>query len=218
MYRALAAALAGIAQVYGVWMPGNGPRKNDTPPESLRQVCAELYELNDFLEDKKICFLGHSMGALMAYETARQLRERFNTPVVGMIVAACLPPSYKSETRRHTMSDAQLIESLIALGMPREALTLEAFGVQILSRLRRDLRYVETHQHSTRGEQLDCSILAIAGNNDREAKPNAMKFWESFTRNSFTFDCVPGDHFFLQEISHRLKAQLYVYIESLEKL
>ena len=70
---------AGI-EVFGVQLPGRGARINEKPYRSMRVLIPELVNgLSDVL-DAPFAFFGHSMGALIAFEVARELRLQRSRP------------------------------------------------------------------------------------------------------------------------------------------
>jgi medium-chain acyl-[acyl-carrier-protein] hydrolase len=80
----------GWSQIYRPWinhlshdielclidLPGRGPRLSETPITSLSVLVEEiLVNIHTYL-DRPFAFFGHSMGALLAFELAKLLRQR----------------------------------------------------------------------------------------------------------------------------------------------
>src|SRR6266852_5398189 len=59
------------SEVYGVCYPGRAERIDEPPPTDLRQLAGEIAAAVEPLSDRPIALFGHSMGGIVALETAR---------------------------------------------------------------------------------------------------------------------------------------------------
>lgn len=87
-YGALAPHMTGIS-FKAVTLPGHDTRKNETAPENIAAMAAWLAgEINDVPAEYDVVLLGHSMGALVALESAAHPRVR---AAVLAGAGTCLP-------------------------------------------------------------------------------------------------------------------------------
>jgi medium-chain acyl-[acyl-carrier-protein] hydrolase len=148
--------------------------------------------------DMPFVFYGHSMGALISFELARQLRRQNSTGPVHLFVSSCRAPQLPVlGPLIHTLPDFTFVEKL---RHPKGALEEMLKDVELmqlmLPTLRADLALCETYIYSPEAP-LDCSISAFGGINDRTVTYSDLVAWRGQTRSSLTLRLFPGDHFFL---------------------
>ncbi|MCS5516151.1 alpha/beta fold hydrolase [Pseudomonas qingdaonensis] len=66
-------AAAGVCELYAVELPGRSRRLREPFAHSVTEVAAAFAEQCQALPDKPLVLFGHSLGALLAYETAQVL-------------------------------------------------------------------------------------------------------------------------------------------------
>lgn len=146
-----------------------------------------------------LAFVGHSMGALLAFETAHVLRHRGRPGPRLLAAVACRGPTWPA-TRPwlHDQDDASFVRSLTERfrSLPPELVAQPEWLAAFLPTLRADLRAVETY---VGGGSLECPILAFGGTDDREIGPAALGAWRAATSGEFSLKLVSGNHFFLHE-------------------
>ena len=197
MFREWAGALANGIEVCPVHLPG----------ESLREACAtNVHDLVPVMAgallpyfDRPFALFGHSMGAIIALELLRYLQRERGPGAVHLFVSARSAPGVASEEPPlHSLPQAELVHQLKLLnGTPQEVLDNEDLLEILLPRLRADFQLNETYAYQP-GEPLQCPITAFAGSEDSRARPDQMREWARQTTGKFSFQILPGDHFFLQ--------------------
>jgi len=75
-------------------IPMDSAFDNDTP---FREVISSLAEsvIQQIQHSERFILFGHSMGAALAYETAKALSERIMPSQIGVVLSGMLPPSRK---------------------------------------------------------------------------------------------------------------------------
>jgi medium-chain acyl-[acyl-carrier-protein] hydrolase len=144
-------------------------------------------------------FFGHSMGALISFELARELRRRHSAAPVHLYVSGRRAPQIShTELNIFDLPDDQFIKQMQRFnGTPREVLQNAELMELFLPVLRADFELVETYQY-TPGEPLPCSITAYGGFEDEDAPQATVLAWEQQTSSNFASRMVPGGHFFIQ--------------------
>jgi surfactin synthase thioesterase subunit len=69
--------------------------------------------------------------------------------------------------------------------------------------LRSDMALFENARYRP-GSPLDVPITAFAGDRDKAVTPEEVAAWREQTRAGFSFDLLPGDHFFLKSSQNAL--------------
>ncbi|MFP2924076.1 thioesterase II family protein [Pyxidicoccus sp. 3LG] len=185
-------------EVWGVQLPGRGARAEEAPLTRLRELVDTLVDAVDF--GTSFAFFGHSLGALVAFETARRLRSLGRPTPRWLFLSAApapqLPP--RSIPASHLDEDG-LLTALeptygeLALELREDAELREL----ILPGLRADLMLVESHQHEA-GAPLDCELVVTGGTEDDLAREE-LEPWRVHTSGPFELHLLPGGHFYLRE-------------------
>ena len=144
-------------------------------------------------------FFGHSMGALVSFELARELRRQRMPGPVHMIVSGYRAPQLRDpHPAIHQLPDPDFQAQLRQLGgTPEGVLENPELMELLLPVLRADFAVCENYTYAAE-QPLDCSITAFGGNNDAKATRAELSAWQTQTRKSFSIRMFPGGHFFVQ--------------------
>jgi len=181
-----------------ILLPGREQRYREQPFVSLPLLVSALADALQPWLDGSYAFFGHSMGGLIAFELARELRRRQMPTPRHLFLAGITPPQARSRERlRHQLTDIDLLDELRRFGgTPARLLDEPEIAQMLLPTVRADLALVETYR--PRHEQpLSLPITALAGGSDPEAPAEAMAGWRAHTDAGFQVTTYPGDHFFL---------------------
>lgn len=190
-------------------------------------VRAMAHALRPFL-NYPFAFFGHSMGATISFELARQLRRQKAPEPICLFVSAEQAPQLPSLVPPlHQLPDADFIEQLRSLnGTPEAVLQNTELMSIMLPMLRADLAMCETYMYQEE-EPLAYPISVFGGQQDGEVSYPSLTAWRDQTCNNFTLRLLPGSHFFikdsqaplLQAISHDLMlAWTSYHVEKQENL
>ncbi|MGW1373186.1 thioesterase II family protein [Streptomyces sp. NPDC002446] len=168
--------LGGGFRVLAAQYPGRGARDDVPPAPSVASLAAELADqVRRYITEPLVIF-GHSMGALIGYETAWRLQE-ISQPALGLYSSAALSPIEYSEIRLGTdEKSAADIENLAGqLGIPLP--NAEPMRQKMLRALRHDLSLVDTYQHGSEARPLTCPVTVITALNDEVIPPSSAEKW-----------------------------------------
>jgi len=186
--------------LYAIQLPGHGRRLAEPPLDELGSIVKQLGAVLTEFSDLPLVFFGHSMGALMAFETARELRRIARIQPELLFVAGYHAPQVGHRPRSiHDLPEAEFIQKIRDLeGTPAEILDdSQALGI-ILPPLRADFKIVDTYRY-----QLDlplrCPITAFSGANDSHFEQGAIDAWRFQTTGAFSMHILAGGHFFIHE-------------------
>lgn len=192
-------SLPSIVDVCPILLPGREARLSDplyTDSQALIQKIAEAIELH---LDKPYALFGHSMGALLAFEVARQLHDKGLRPPSYLFVSGRIAANLPLEHgRTHDLPTPDFLAELDRRygGLPRQLLQNQELLDIYLPILRADMQVLETHPYGDR-LPLDCPIIAFAGSNDQSVPDESLHAWSTLTRSTFSVHRIPGDHFYL---------------------
>ncbi len=201
-YHFLAKALADTrVQVVLVLYPGRELRMREDPLESMDGLVALLAEeLAPFWSDGlPFSFLGHSMGALAAFELTHFLREHGDALPRHLFLSGRQPPHAATNVLRMTgLSDEAFLD---AVGhrygaIPKAILENRDLCALILRSMRADFVLMEGYRMRDRGP-LAVPITLLNGRADRWIDEQIVTEWSRYTTAPVASHFFSGDHFYL---------------------
>ncbi|MFD7721616.1 thioesterase II family protein [Streptomyces sp. NPDC059814] len=146
---------------------------------------------------RPLMLFGHSMGALLAFETARRLAAEGRAPA-ALLVSGSEAPSLPRRARLPTpASDEDLIgEMRLLSGTDEELLTDPEILGLALPPLRADYAMLFARTHVP-GPPLRCPVVALTGDRDPRVSVEGVQAWEQETEGPFERHVLSGGHFFL---------------------
>ena len=209
MYWEWSDALADDVEVCAIQLPGRGPRFRETPIDDASGAVGALTDAIRPYLDRPFAMFGHSMGAILAYETARRVTAAFGCTPSHLFVsghrAPHLPPRRKPI---HHLPDDAFIAGVRALnGTPAEFFDDPELVTLCLPMLRADFRLVESYVELA-GERLSCPLLALGGDADPTVSAADLAAWRAATSGRFRSILFAGDHFYVRTARASLIARL----------
>jgi medium-chain acyl-[acyl-carrier-protein] hydrolase len=199
IYRGWSASLPPDVEVCPVQIPGRENRLREPPFERPEPLVQALLEgLQPYFRGLPFVFFGHSMGAMLSFEVARELRRRGQTMPLHLFVSGRRAPQVPDrEEPIHNLPEPQFIAKLRELnGTPEEVLQHAELMNLLLPVLRADFSVNETYVF-TEEEPLDAGISCFGGLGDKEVTRDDCALWKEQTRGRFRLRMLPGDHFFV---------------------
>ncbi|WP_150244393.1 thioesterase II family protein [Nocardiopsis quinghaiensis] len=180
-------------------LPGHGRRRSEDPLGDIpRMVERAVDELEREL-DGPFALFGHSLGAVVAFETAHALTARGRRPL-WLGVSGRAAPTLPARGARgiHELDDAALLASLNSVGggMPDRVAEVPEFRRRFLRLVRADLGAVGSYRPAPDRAPLTCPVTAYAGDTDPWAPTESVAAWRDQTSAAFTRRTLPGGHFY----------------------
>lgn len=188
--------LAPDIEMITIELPGHGIRTIEPLLTSAEEVARALVPELLPLFTKPLFFLGHSMGAVLAYETVRQLLNVGARPEHLYVIGA-YPPCVKHKELLSVQTDDILLQKIVELGgIPSELLADEELLAYFLPILRSDLKMAEVYYSPP--SSLPCPTTIFAGKDDIISIEDLAK-WRLMNPPTFHMGIYDGGHFFLHE-------------------
>ncbi|MEU2133688.1 alpha/beta fold hydrolase [Streptomyces sp. NPDC018352] len=196
-YVPLSTQVAGVAEALVVQYPGRHDRIAEPFAERFGDVVHAVLASLPASGGRPLLLFGHSMGALLAYETARRLAAVGREPA-ALFVSGSEAPSLPRRVRLPEQpGDDDLIREMRLLSGTDEELLAQPEILELaLPPLRADYAMLSRRVHVP-GPPLRCPVVALTGDNDPRVDVDAVQVWERETEGPFERHVLPGGHFFL---------------------
>lgn len=188
-------------EVCPVELPGRAGRMREPAARSIRSLVQSMASALLPWMDRPFAFYGHSMGALISFELACELRRRSNQlQPVHMFVSSCLAPHSprRGEKITYNLPEPEFIEELRGFnGIPREVLDHSEELMQLtMPLLRADFEACQTYQYIAE-PRLECPLTVVGGLLDKGLNQTDLEEWREQTTSACTVRMVSGDHLFI---------------------
>jgi surfactin synthase thioesterase subunit len=166
-------------------------------PADLKTLASMIVDVIQGSAPKTRAFFGHSMGAVVAYETARSIGS--DGKPTALFVSGRRAPSSTRPDEDHMLDEQSLVNKVLSLGgTDVQALLDSDVRQMVMPVIRRDYQLVECYRHSA-GPKLDLPIIGLVGEHDAMTTIDEADAWRNHTSGPFTLHRFPGGHFFLNE-------------------
>ncbi|MGA2117211.1 MAG: thioesterase domain-containing protein [Bryobacteraceae bacterium] len=198
-FAAWASGWSGAGPICPVRLPGRESRQIEAPFERMPALVMALADALTGYLDRPFGFFGHSMGAAVGFELARELRRRgLAQPGVLIASGARAPQFRRGHVPPPDPTDEQLLSELGRLeGTPPGLWADGAARALLLPVLRADTRLYRRYVYSEEAP-LDCAICAYGGTADANIGEAHLAAWREQTTGPFRLRRFEGGHFYLQ--------------------
>jgi medium-chain acyl-[acyl-carrier-protein] hydrolase len=205
IYRTWPKDLPPDIEVCAVQLPGRGGRLLETPFTDLSALIEALAEALLPQLETPFAFFGHSMGALIAFELARHLRQRHGLQPVHLFVsgfrAAQLPDP---DELTYNLPEAEFLAAVRRLnGTPEAILQNDELLSLMLPVVRADVTICETYAYQD-DAPLDCPLTSFGGRSDSIVSPEELMGWIVQTSGDYDVQMFDGDHFYINSARPQL--------------
>jgi surfactin synthase thioesterase subunit len=183
-----------VVELAPVQYPGHESRRSEKYAASMDElVDSLLHDLRPALAGD-FAFFGHSMGAIVAFELVRALR-RNGLPLPRLLIASgARAPQFR---RNHKPGPDPTREELLEQVRRLEGLPDPEMAELILPSLEADTALYRRYVYQEE-PPLDVPVTAVGGDSDPNVGEHHIRAWSEQTTAPFTWQLLPGGHFFLR--------------------
>jgi surfactin synthase thioesterase subunit len=210
LYEAWRPLLSPALEVTPIELPGRGRRLRERAlldfDELIEDVIAGILPLLD----SPFALLGHSMGAVLAFECARVLSAAQGCSPLALVVSGHRAPQLPPRPRpaMHELDDAGFLARAREFSSDlNDALEYEELRELFLPVLRSDLTAMEAYVYRP-GEPLACDILALGGTDDPHVSEEELAGWAEQTKAGFHMRLFAGNHFFIHHAAKQVVTEV----------
>ncbi|AXL87377.1 hypothetical protein C4J65_02890 [Streptomyces sp. CB09001] len=197
-FSAMAAALPEDIGLVAVQYPGRQDRRAEPCGEDIAGLSEGAAGELLAYPGRRLFLLGHSMGALVAFETARLLAERHI--VARLFVSAARPPSHDwQEPDLDGLTDSEVVTGVRRLGGVPEPLLDDPETVGELVRvLRGDHRALRRYR-APADAVLPIPVTVLLAEEDPKNSASQVRDWARHSTAGCGIERLPGGHFSLTD-------------------
>jgi len=177
--------------------PGREDRWGEPKTASVEKLVeAMANDLEPHLQGR-FAFLGHSFGALVAFEFARTLHRRGLPAPLRLFISAVRAPHLPPKESIHELPEKEFLNKLCEFnGMPDEVLRSADLLPLVLPIIREDFRLFEQYRYES-AQPIPVPISVFGGLKDENVPVADLLAWSSQTSKVFRSRFLEGHHFFL---------------------
>jgi medium-chain acyl-[acyl-carrier-protein] hydrolase len=205
------------AQLLRVQLPGREDNWERPPFTSAKELAPALFARVRGLLDVPFLFYGHSLGALISFVLAQEIRRAgLPLPKVLLVSGRRAPRLPLSHAAFHRLPDEELTAYVQAMGAtPSKMLERAHWREPFFRTLRADLQISELFEWHEE-PPLECPLVMFPAAADDTVKPFEAETWRTHTSARFELCPVSGGHFFdergreavIQQVSARIQREL----------
>jgi len=215
-YGAWPGLLGSAVDVLPVQLPGRENRLREPAIDRIDTLAQQIVSAIGDLLDRPFALFGHSMGALVAFEVARELR-RQSLPEPRTLYASAKPapqlgPDPRPMGRLPKEALLQRLHDDFGLDLSADMRPLVEL---MLPTIRADICAVDDYRYVVE-EPFGFPIVALGGEHDETVPAPQLQAWSIHTTAAFRLHLFPGDHFFLDACRNEVGALLREQLAGLQ--
>ncbi|MEV7425647.1 MULTISPECIES: thioesterase II family protein [unclassified Streptomyces] len=197
-FHPVSATFSPGADVIALQYPGRQDRRLEPCVTDLGTLADLITDQLLALDEKPTVFFGHSMGAVLAFETAWRLEQKGSgTAPRAVLASGRRAPSTRRPESVHQRDDDGIIAELKLLnGTDAGVLADEEILRMALPAIRGDYEAIESYRCDEQ-RRLNAPITVLTGDADPRTTLDEAAAWERHTEGAFRIQVYPGGHFFL---------------------
>lgn len=205
VYRAWPQALPDGVELRAVQLPGRESRLREARATCALQLAGAIADALEPWVERPFALFGYSFGALLAFETARELRRRGAPQPACLFAAARHAPQLAAvHPPLGALPPAEFVAAIEQYYRPEDAAwNIPELRAIVLPILRDDVRLADAYAYAHEAP-LGCPIEAFVGAQDRSVPTAHAQAWREQTVGGFALHTLPGGHFFLHTAGQQL--------------
>ena len=208
-YRTWVKDLPQEVELCAVRLPGREGRFREVAFTRLTPLVETLAAIFERCSDLPFAFFGHSMGAWIGFELARQLRrENQRSPIHLFVSGRRAPQTENPDPINPDLPRCEFIDKVRSYNGTPELIFQDPELLELfLPILRADFAMLETYQYKEE-HPVECPITVFGGLQDGRVGQEDLEAWREQTSAKFRMKMFPGDHFYLKDAREELLTEI----------
>lgn len=185
----------GTARILFLSRPGHEERMREPLAGSLGQIADDVVARLSQQGARRVVLFGHSLGATVAFETARRLQDDPTLAVAGVVLSARQAPHLPGP-RLPSADDDELLATVAPWGGYAEPPD-ESVRSLLLPMLRADL--TSSAHYRWDGHRVALPLTTVAWSGDAVVEASAVRQWSAATTGPVRHETLEGNHFTARE-------------------
>ena len=185
-------------ELFPYQLPGREDRRSEAAFRRMGPLVAAVVDDLTGRSEVPYALFGHSLGALIAFEVAREVRRRGLPPPVHLFASARIAPQLGlRQSPIHLLPDADFVDQLTTRygAIPAVIRADPDLMGLFLPALRADIEVLETYAYSHE-PPLDVPISVLSATGDPVTDAAGVSAWAEQSTFPIAIHSFPGDHFF----------------------
>lgn len=204
----------GLAAAYNSWRPylspgitlhplelsGRGRRLGEPLSTDVSGTVRDLLEqVKPELDGGPFAVLGHSLGAILAYELVKMIHNELQLDPVHVFFSGRSPLHLAGEGSRHLLPDDEFLDYLVGLGgISPELQQHDDLLKMFLPITRSDMQMVENYHLSVdKIIPVHSNLSVLFGQEDTMDNLKQLEHWALYSEADCRIEGFPGGHFFV---------------------
>jgi medium-chain acyl-[acyl-carrier-protein] hydrolase len=208
IFRPWAGGLGPDVEVCGIQLPGHEMRLGENAYKRTGPLIQALAQAILPYLDRPFALYGHSMGALLSFELARQLRRAYDRLPLCLYIAAYRAPQLPNPNIKIYHLPSEVFKVVLrADGIPETILQNEELMQAMLPTLRADFELCDAYSYYEE-PPLACPFVIFGGQDDVRVGSGDLQQWTMHSSASSRLSILPGSHFFLHSAQQQLLTEI----------
>ncbi|MNC10014.1 Linear gramicidin dehydrogenase LgrE [compost metagenome] len=145
--------------------------------------------------------LGHSLGAILAYELVRMIHNEMHSDPIHVFFSGRSPLHLTGWSKHHLLPDDEFLEYLVALGgISHELQQHDDLLKLFLPIIRSDMQMVENYRLSVDNiTPVQSNLSVLFGQEDTIDNLKQLEHWALYSDADCRIEGFPGGHFFVTQ-------------------
>lgn len=189
-------------EIIPVELSGRGRRINEPFYKNSKEALDDIYSkiVSEVQADDEYIIYGHSMGAILAFETVHRLMENEAKMPQHLFLSGRKAPNciVKKEDFLAELPEEEFKNKILNLnGTSKEIFENQILADMFIPILRNDYKVLESFFYQER-KKIDIPVTVLSGNRDN-ITVNEIIDWNKITDKEFDYHILDGNHFFINE-------------------
>ena len=184
-------------------LAGRGRRMREPFYETVQQAADDISNMiiEQLQGEEPYAIYGHSMGALLAYETYYALKDKgIHEPEHVFFSGRKAPHDEAEKSEYYKLPEADFLNVVFHYGgNTREILQNRELLDLFVPILRADFKIAEIYQYHPHTEKIQCEITVVNGRNDLSISKSDIVMWSELVDGYCQYRWISGEHFFISE-------------------